>query len=209
MATTKSKLGRPRDSSSDETRARILDAARKCFAELGYEGATNKHLASAAGLTTGAIYHYYGSKKELYCDVQEAVQAIVYERFAMATEAAGDSFADKIVAVLDTAVELNCEDPTLAAFLVTVRTDIPRHDELRKEARLRPVVREQFFGEMVRLGIETGELDPADEQAAFDVISALMMGLTSASSGDPVVHERTVDGVKRLVLGTFVRQPRG
>jgi AcrR family transcriptional regulator len=205
---TKTKLGRPPDSSSDATRARILDAARRCFAELGYEGATNKHLASAAGLTTGAIYHYFGSKKELYCDVQEAVQGIVYDRFAVATEAAGPTFSDKIVAVLDTAVELNREDPSLAAFLVTVRTDIPRHAELRDEVRLRPVVRRRFFSGLIRLGIETGEIDPADERAAFDVISAMMMGLVSASSGDPEVHERAVDGVKRLLLGTFVRPPR-
>jgi hypothetical protein len=36
----------------------------------------------------------------------------------------------------------------------------------------------------------------------------MMMGLVSASSGDPEVHERAVDGVKRLLLGTFVRPPR-
>ena len=81
--------------------------------------------------------------------MQEAVQAVVYARFIAATDAAGPTFCDKIVAVLDTAVELNREDPSLAAFLVTVRTDIPRHAELQEEVRLRPVIRRRFFSGLV------------------------------------------------------------
>jgi AcrR family transcriptional regulator len=205
MATVNKKLGRPPDTSSEETRERILDAARRCFAQYGYEATTNKQLASAAGLTTGAIYHYFGSKRELYCDVQEAVQAIVYQRFRDTAATAGPSFADKITAILDAAVEMNRADPSLADFLVTVRTDIPRHQDLRAESRLRPYERENFFGALIDLGVATGELDEGDRRMVFDVISAIMMGLVAGSSGDPVKHERTVEGFKRLVLGTLIR----
>ena len=45
------RLGRPPDSSSAETRGRILDVARGCFAEFGFEATTNKTIASAAGVT--------------------------------------------------------------------------------------------------------------------------------------------------------------
>ncbi len=206
---TKTRLGRPPDSSSDATRARILDSARRCFAELGYEGATNKHLAGAAGLTTGAIYHYFGSKKELYCDVQEAVQAVVYERFASASAAAGQTFCRQDRGGARHGGRAQPRGPDARSVSRDGPHRPPTPPELRDEPRLRPKVRRRFFGELIRLGVETGEIDPADEQAAFDVISAMMMGLVNASSGDPVVHERTVDGVKRLLLGTFVRPPRG
>jgi AcrR family transcriptional regulator len=53
------RLGRPRDAEPGATRDRILHAARHSFAELGYMATTNKVLADEAGVTTGAIYHYF------------------------------------------------------------------------------------------------------------------------------------------------------
>jgi AcrR family transcriptional regulator len=55
-----------------ERRAQILAAARRCFAEHGYEGATVVRLEAATGLSRGAIFNYFGSKEELF--VELAVQ---------------------------------------------------------------------------------------------------------------------------------------
>jgi AcrR family transcriptional regulator len=55
-----------------ERREQILDAARRCFAEHGYEGATVVRLEEATGLSRGAIFNYFGSKEELF--VELAVQ---------------------------------------------------------------------------------------------------------------------------------------
>ena len=84
MATKSTRLGRPPASSSAETRGRIIDVARRCFAELGYEATTNQAVASEVGITTGAIYHYFDSKLEIYKAVLDEVQERVYQRFAAA-----------------------------------------------------------------------------------------------------------------------------
>jgi TetR/AcrR family transcriptional regulator, transcriptional repressor of aconitase len=55
-----------------ERREHILAAARRCFAEHGYEGATVVRLEEATGLSRGAIFNYFGSKEELF--VELAVQ---------------------------------------------------------------------------------------------------------------------------------------
>jgi AcrR family transcriptional regulator len=61
---------------SDERRAerreQILAAARRCFAEFGYEGATVARLEQSTGLSRGAIFNYFGSKEDLF--VELAVQ---------------------------------------------------------------------------------------------------------------------------------------
>jgi AcrR family transcriptional regulator len=190
--------GRPPATSSDETRARILDSARKCFAERGYETTTNKILAGQVGLTTGAIYHYFESKQDLYVAVHREVQATVYARFQEAV-AANDTFIDQFDAVLDGAVQLNNEDPSLAIFLGTVRADAPRHPELGEELAKHTKNREEFLGEIVDTGIATGEIDRADRRTVMDVLSTILIGLTIASSGDPAVHRRCVEGFKRLI----------
>lgn len=61
---------------SDERRAerreQILDGARRCFAEHGYEGATVARLEDQIGLSRGAIFNYFASKEDLF--VELAVQ---------------------------------------------------------------------------------------------------------------------------------------
>lgn len=198
------KLGRPPDTSSAETRGRILEVARVCFARYGFDRTTNRQLAEAAALTTGAIYHYFGSKRELYVEAHDQVQDIVYERFEQAAEAAEPTFAARITAVLDEALALQREDPSLATFLAAVRTDISRHDELRDEPRLRPKRRLSFFGELIAMGVDNGEILRQDGQVVSDVVAATMMGLVSASVGDPEAHARAVEGMKRLVDGSLI-----
>ena len=54
------------DEKKDARRRQILDGARRCFAEHGYEGATVARLEQAIGLSRGAIFNYYASKDDLF-----------------------------------------------------------------------------------------------------------------------------------------------
>lgn len=47
-------------------RTQILDGARQCFAEYGYEGATVRRLEEATGLSRGAIFHHFRDKDALF-----------------------------------------------------------------------------------------------------------------------------------------------
>src|SRR5271154_955350 len=66
----------PRPSSRAEqrrrTEARILDAAAQVFFAAGYDRATIRAVASAAGVDAGLVMHYFGSKQELFRQVIDA-----------------------------------------------------------------------------------------------------------------------------------------
>ncbi|MGU3433184.1 TetR/AcrR family transcriptional regulator [Actinomycetes bacterium M1A6_2h] len=47
-------------------RSQILDGARACFAEFGYDGATVRRLEEATGLSRGAIFHHFKDKDGLF-----------------------------------------------------------------------------------------------------------------------------------------------
>src|SRR5699024_532090 len=47
-------------------RSQILDGARTCFAEHGFEGATVRRLEDATGLSRGAIFHHFDDKDALF-----------------------------------------------------------------------------------------------------------------------------------------------
>lgn len=58
---------------SDERKAErvegILEGARRCFAEHGYEGATVAKLEAEIGVSRGAIFHYFPSKDALFLEL--------------------------------------------------------------------------------------------------------------------------------------------
>lgn len=59
------------DERREETRQRILDAARRVFARHGYDGATVRVLEKATGLSRGAIFHHFADKDALFLALAE------------------------------------------------------------------------------------------------------------------------------------------
>ena len=59
---------RPRGAAAHSvgTRERILDAARKLFAEHGYQGTSIRMVARDCGLTDPAVYYHFRTKAEIY-----------------------------------------------------------------------------------------------------------------------------------------------
>lgn len=56
---------------TQETQARILDAAETIFSEQGFEKTQLEEVASRAGYTRGAIYAHYASKEDLFLALME------------------------------------------------------------------------------------------------------------------------------------------
>lgn len=56
---------------STDGKTKILDAARAVIGRNGIKGATVRVIAEEAGLSTGAIYHYYSSKEEILYDIMD------------------------------------------------------------------------------------------------------------------------------------------
>ncbi|MDI3315034.1 MAG: helix-turn-helix domain-containing protein [Mycobacterium sp.] len=50
-------------------RRQILDGARRCFAEYGYDRATVRRLEKAIGLSRGAIFHHFRDKDTLFFEL--------------------------------------------------------------------------------------------------------------------------------------------
>ena len=59
------------DDRKTERREQILEGARRCFAEHGYEGATVVRLEREIGLSRGAIFNYFPSKEDLFVELAE------------------------------------------------------------------------------------------------------------------------------------------
>jgi AcrR family transcriptional regulator len=173
-----------------ERREHILAAARRCFAEHGYEGATVVRLEEATGLSRGAIFNYFASKEDLF--VELAVED--------AERLSGLWVGEGLAAVVREIYDL---DPDwLAVYLELVR-------RVRTDADFRQRLdeREQEFVPANRAKIEAlqqagelrGDLEPKDIGAFINLV---LNGLALArASGDPMPNADLVLRLLEDVVG--------
>jgi len=64
---------RPRESDGEDTRRRLLLAARKLLAQKGFEGTSIRAVTEEAGANLGAVTYHFESKEKLYHAVLEEV----------------------------------------------------------------------------------------------------------------------------------------
>ncbi|HXJ63827.1 MAG TPA: helix-turn-helix domain-containing protein [Actinomycetota bacterium] len=72
----------PRPQEDLTARARIRDAALQQFGEHGFNGATIRGIADAAGVSPGLVQHHFRSKEGLRAACDEAVMDLVRQKLA-------------------------------------------------------------------------------------------------------------------------------
>ncbi|WP_157014970.1 TetR/AcrR family transcriptional regulator [Mesorhizobium xinjiangense] len=99
---------KPRSEMIAETRAKLVAAAREAFGTVGYADASMDDFTAEAGLTRGALYHHFGSKKGLLEAVITQIDAEMNERLRVVTESADNlwqGFVDENIAYIEMALE--------------------------------------------------------------------------------------------------------
>ncbi|MFI6349310.1 TetR/AcrR family transcriptional regulator [Streptomyces sp. NPDC050560] len=94
---------------------RLLAAATRLFAERGYDRTSVQEIVEAAGVTKGALYHYFGSKEDLLQEIYARLLRLQQERldsFADADAPVGERLRDAAADVVVTTIE-NLDDAAI------------------------------------------------------------------------------------------------
>ena len=182
----------------EETRAKLIRAARKAFAEKGYAAASMDELTAAARLTRGALYHNFGDKKGLLRAVIEQLDAEMVARARAARDRAEgpwSGFLEEGVAYIELALEPEIQRIMLldGPAVLGDPSQWPGQSACLSETQ-----------ETIRSLVEAGTIWPVDPEAAARLINgaALNAALWVAASEDPrAVLARAVDAFRRLASG--------
>lgn len=77
------RIGRPKQSNKhqDSARGHLINAAKRCFSEQGFDKVSTRKIALSAGVDAAMIRYYFGSKAGLFEAVIEETLAPVIEQF--------------------------------------------------------------------------------------------------------------------------------
>ena len=108
---------------SPDARRAVLDAARKLFAESGFERTTMRGVAAQAGVDPALIYHYFGDKDGLLSAAIEipADLAAALAGAASDTSRTGAELVERVITLLE------CRPEIRERMLATLRTALSHH----------------------------------------------------------------------------------
>ena len=119
-----------RQERSEQTRAELVEAARKVFLERGFHGASLDDISLEAGYTTGAVYSRFGGKDGLFLAVLDDHIDRRLERYLGAVAAAPD-FESACRELGRTAVAAGRREPGWTPLLMEFWMHAARREELR------------------------------------------------------------------------------
>lgn len=131
------------------------------------------------------------------------MQGRIYRNFQRA-EASQHTFLGKLSAVLDAAQQINVEDPSLAKFVGVVRADVRRYPEVAERLAVADAAREDFFLDLVEVGVQTGEVCRKDVPAVREFVRVILVGLIEGTSEEPDRQRQAIDSIMGVMRGQLV-----
>ena len=179
--------GRPRGGVvMADTRQAIIEAAIRCFAQQGYDKASNRRIAADAGVTATLLYHYFDSKPALYRCALQTANAMLVDAYRSAAARIPDATSmEQLCLGVEHALALSRRQAGLMAFAAASAGEIARHDELDWLDPADADAFPEFFRELLRRAHRRGELARGvDVEAAAQMLVACISGL-AALDGTP------------------------
>lgn len=182
-----------------------MEAALKVFADKGFDLATNKDIARAAGITPGLIYHYFKSKREVLLAAMEknsplkVIRAVTPSMLEMAPERFLSFVLREILSILET-----------DEFVVMIRVFLP--EAMHKGALAPPVFAAMteatsFLERYLRSKMKTGDLNRADAALISHLLLGGMMDIVLRRQviRDPGVLRFSRDQIVESLVTTTLR----
>lgn len=150
---------------NQDTREAILAAARQAFAEHGYDKASIRRIAAAAGVDPALVHHYFGAKDQLFLAAME-VPIDPGQAVAEVVAAGLDGIGERLVRMF-----LTVWDSPAGVTAAAVVRSAASHD------RSAGMLREFISRQILRRVVHELDLDPKEGPLRASLVASQLMGL--------------------------------
>ena len=180
-----------RDPRSEESRALILEVARRHFAERGYPGASVQRIADDAGVSKALVFFHFSSKQGLFDDV---IRSFVDRCIAELSDLEIDTATpvSQIESLVDAVRRFSVEQVDFARLVLsTFLREEPEPDSAPSKVLVFLGHCQRMFAHALRLGGEQGVFrDDLDLEVTSRSILASLLGLFVLARMDGAVSDR-------------------
>jgi len=166
------------DNLAEEKKKRIIDACIEEFASNGYEKASTNSIIKNAGISKGALFHYFESKKKVFLyTLDYTIDYILNKYYLMLEDKPSDLF-ERMMWVSLLKMKMWHDEPLMFNLVFNAFVNLP--DELKEElgdryAQLNNEHIPRFFE-----GIDTSKIRKGvDINKAIEVIMLFLDGLSN------------------------------
>ena len=190
-------------------RQQIIDAAYRCFARKGFHQATMRDIYEEAGLSPGAVYHYFNSKDEI-------IQASFDFDYQRSTARFDEAIAsDDPMKALEELLGFFMYGLKGAAALGANRVNVQGWGEALINPRLREVVHRVMenyldaLSQIIHKGQDAGQIDRSlDPSSVSRLLMSIYYGLELQLAIDPEIDvEKYLSAATTLLRASSQETP--
>ncbi len=182
---------------------RIMAAARKCFVQSGFRGASMHDICREADMSPGALYRYFPSKESIIEAIAE--QDRQADQKALSTMTNGPTLIDGFVRAAIAHFTM-VRDLGMAPFLTEILDESKRNETVRNACMKNEDQVTQAFRAFLTFGVERGEIDPIMEiDSIVPMILAIGEGIIMGDLAEKGVSLEKIEIALRAILKAVLR----
>ncbi len=175
-----------------EKQTSIIDAALACFSKNGYKKASVSDIATAAGVSKAMIFHYFGSKKELYGYLIEYCNEIMRRDIAEKYDYSITDFFDKMRMGTELKIRILEEHPFILTFYNSVYHEKEEEVQNLREEVLK--MRSDYSGKIGFMNMDTTKFkEGVDPKLVLSILTGISENhsnqLSAGRSAEDALHE--------------------
>lgn len=178
---------------------RLLEAAIKLFARVGYDNASVDEIVEAAGVAKGTFYYYFKSKEDLFLSlISDGIDSLSHEMLAEISK--HDKASDQVSAIIASQYNFFVENHDLCRVLIS---EIWHFESKWKKKYV--LIRDQYI-EAIKKAVQIGQANHEFAASLNPVIaSAAIFGLVATTALDSIItgqkyNQKTIDMVTTMAL---------
>ncbi len=187
----------------EDTRQRIILAAKQLFSDVGYSLATTRLIAEAAGVNEVTLFRHFGSKKTLLMACMEAINATGFTA-TFETELSGNYPEDILEMAKRQISDMRANVEVLRMLLCDVRTVPELRQILLSGGRSNLERLSKYFQRQIDAGVIRQELSAQVLAVAFDSLFSSSV-LFEYAFQDSLIPNQAIEELVGPLANIFVR----
>ncbi|HBX0750246.1 TetR/AcrR family transcriptional regulator [Enterobacter hormaechei] len=164
---------------SKERRKQVLDAAAKCFRELGFHGCSIAKISKAAGMSPGHIYYHFANKEAIVEALVAHQESTLYE---LINEIANSPSDERIAVSLKRHTERMVEvhtSPEFNGLWLEIAAEAARNPGVAEVLQTsHDGINARFHEELFKRARTNSQADMQKIRTGMDIIASVFSGLS-------------------------------